>query len=297
MALSLNHILFPTDFSKNAERALTFAAEIAAQTGARLTLFHASQETMDMAPNFAKSKDETIHDANTHFEKLIKSLKKEEQYKNLNISTILQSGQPTTSLLNKISEDKPGLVVMGTKGATGSRNAIFGSVTSNVIQKSEVPVLAVPYGSTIDKFKRIIFTTDYKEGDLVALEQTIDFAKLFNSEIEILHVSEKQNLDSEIRFRGFRELVTSNVDYGNINFHLKYEDDFFPGMADYLVEHETSLMVMVRYKKTFWQKLAERDHSKEMAFYSKVPLLMLVGKEDPEKSLIMEGIKGENNDD
>jgi nucleotide-binding universal stress UspA family protein len=297
MALSLNHILFPTDFSKNAERALSFAAEIAAKTGARLTLFHASQETMDMAPNFAKSKDETIHDANTHFETLIKSLKKEERYEDLNISTILQSGQPTTSLLNKISEDKPGLVVMGTKGATGSRNAIFGSVTSNVIQKSEVPVLAVPYGSSTDKFKQIIFTTDYKEGDLLALEQTIDFARLFTSDIDILHVAEKQNLDSEIRFRGFRELVTSNIDYENINFHLKYEDDFFPGMADYLIEHETSLMVMVRYKKTFWQKLAERDHSKEMAFYSKVPLLMLLGQENSEKSLIMEGIKGKNNND
>jgi hypothetical protein len=34
---------------------------------------------------------------------------------------------------------------------------------------------------------------------------------------------------------------------------------------------------MVRYKKTFWEKLVNRNHSKEMAFYTKVPLLVLIG--------------------
>jgi len=49
-------------------------------------------------------------------------------------------------------------------------------------------------------------------------------------------------------------------------------------MADYLIDNPDTLLVMVRHKKTFWEKLTARDHSKEMAFYSRVPLLVLMGK-------------------
>ena len=295
MAFPLRHILFPTDFSKNAEHALFFAAEIAYRNDAALTLYHASQDTMDFAPSFEHSKDETIHDANEHFDQLVKKLKQRKKYRDIEISTMLQSGQPIKSLLDHIKEEKPDLVVMGTKGATSNRNAVFGSVTTNLIQKSEAPVLAIPHGSSLDKFKNVVFTTDYKEGDIAALEQTIGFAEFFNSNVDVLHVADKKDLENDIKFRGFRDLITNRVSYEKLNFHLIYEHDFFPGIADYLLEKPTSLLVMVRYKKTFWEKLAERDHSKEMAFYSNVPLLMLVGKEQVERNIKTKDAREEQN--
>ncbi|NGP87786.1 universal stress protein [Fodinibius halophilus] len=271
---SFNHILFPTDFSKNANRALPFAAEIAHHAGAKLTLFHSTQESMDMLPSFEGSRDKTIQDTSDLFERLITDLRKKEAYADLDISTILQSGQPTTSLINRIEEEQPDLVVMGTKGVTGDRNAVFGSVASSVIKKSASPVLAIPNGCTLAQMEKIIFSTDYKSGDLGALKQTAGFAKLFNASVDVLHVSDHRNLESEIKHRGFRELVKEQITYPNINFHLTYEYDFFPGAADFLIEHPNSMLVMVRYKKTFWEKLTNRNHSKEMAFYSKVPLLV-----------------------
>ncbi|WP_138430230.1 universal stress protein [Fodinibius saliphilus] len=274
MTSSINHILFPTDFSKNANRALPFAAEIAHRSGAKLTLFHSSQESMDMLPSFEGSRDKTIQDTSDLFQRLIGNLSKKEAYAELDISTILQSGQPTTSLISRIKEEQPDLVVMGTKGVTGDRNNIFGSVTSSVIKNSESPVLAIPNGSTLEQLSKITFSTDYKSGDLGALKQTIAFGKLFNASVDVLHVTDHRDLESEIKFRGFRELVKEQIAYPDISFNLKYEYDFFPGAADFLIEHPNSMLVMVRYKKTFWEKLTNRNHSKEMAFYSKVPLLV-----------------------
>lgn len=279
MALSINHIFFPTDFSKNAERALPFAAKIARKFGAKLTLFHASQDTMDMAPNFEKAQEDAIRKSESQFDNLLTTLKKSGSYDDLNISTILQSGEPVTNLLGQIMEQQADLVVMGTQGATSDRNVLFGSVTTNIIKKSTVPVLAVPNGSTYDDFKNIIFTTDYKEGDITTLNQTVDFAKMFNSNIDIVHIDEHKGFGSEIMFRGFKDIVKEKIDYDNLAFHLKYEYDFFPGMADFIIDEPTSLLVMSRYKKTFWEKLTERNHSKEMAFYSSIPLLVLIGKE------------------
>ena len=44
---NIRHILFPTDFSENADNALPYALEMACQFGAELTLFHAIEEPYD----------------------------------------------------------------------------------------------------------------------------------------------------------------------------------------------------------------------------------------------------------
>ncbi|MCW9705210.1 universal stress protein [Fodinibius salsisoli] len=277
MAFDLKNILFPTDFSKNAQRALPIAAKIASITGSKLTLFHASQSALDFAPDFEKQKKKAIREASQQFDELIADLKKDDQYKYLEVSTVLQSGHPTVGLLAKARECNADLIVMGTKGATGNRSLLFGSVAGSIINRSDIPVLAVPPGGSPDDLKHIVFTTDYHEGDFQALLQTTEFAKLFRATVDVIHVAEQRSLSTEIKFRGFKDLVKDHAEYENINFELNYDYDFYPVMADYLVDNPNSLLVMVRYKKTFWEKLVENNHSKEMAFYTKVPLLVLIG--------------------
>src|SRR5699024_6015284 len=81
-----------------------------------------------------------------------------------------------------------------------------------------------------------------------------------------------------LKYRDFRDLITEKSDYENINFSIVSESNFFPGAANYIAEHESSLIVTVRYKKSFWKNISQRSHSKELAFYSTVPLLIIPGK-------------------
>lgn len=287
MSFSINHIFFPTDFSNNAKRALPFAAEIALKADAKLTLFHASQIKMDLAPNFEKAKEQFDEESSKQFDKLISSLN-DGRYSSLSISSVTKDGQAVPAILNQVTEQEADLIVMGTKGATADRNTIFGSVTSRVIQKSPVPVLTIPGDSRLDNFNNIIFTTDFKKGDPKALEETISFAQLFDATVDLLHVSDQKNIEREIRFRGFRELIQEQVSYDLLDFHHQYDLDLFPAVGEFIDEHPNSVLVMVRYKKKFWDKLAKRNHSKEMAFYSKVPLLVLPAELDTEIGSIFE---------
>lgn len=275
MSYSFDHILFPTDFSPNAHQALPFAAKIAQRTGATLTLLHVRQELLDIKPGVGSHKEKTTLDS--PFEGIIHELRNDERYTDLDLNTIVVKGTPLKNILSQIDEQHPDLIVMGTKGATGKRTTLLGSVTSAVINESEIPVLAVPKNSSIDSLDHLTFTTNYKEGDLSALGQTTHFAQLFNAGVDILHITDRQDLESEIKFRGFRELAQDQIAYKELNFQQVYEYDFFPGVAEYLSEHSKTTLVMVRYQKTFWEKLMNRSHAKEMAFYSKVPLLVLIG--------------------
>jgi len=277
MSFDVNHILFSTDFSKNANQALIYAAEIAHRSGATLSLFHAVEHTMKINPQSEQNTHQLIDKANNKFDQLIADLRKNKRFRNLSLTTILEAGQPVDSLLNQANIHDAGLIVMGTKGATGDRNILFGSITTSLIKQSEIPVLAIPDESRFDQFSHIAFATDYKKGDWKALDNTIRVAKLFDSNIDIVHVERKNNMETDVRFRRFRDMVRSKTDYSKTDFHLVHENDFFPGMTDYLNDHPASLLVMVRYEKTFWDKLLERNHTKEMAFYSKVPILVFNG--------------------
>ncbi|MCW9705862.1 universal stress protein [Fodinibius salsisoli] len=283
MNANLEQVYFPTDFSKHANNVLPYAAEIALQTGSKLVLMHAIQYVVEIAPSFEDLKEQFVQTANEQFDRYINQLLQDTRFKELEISTVLLWGNPVVNVLKQVQMHEQGLIIMGTKGATADRNALLGSTTSGIIKKSTIPVLAVPYGSKFDKFPHITFTTDYKEGDLAALKQIVHFAKLFDSTIDIshidegLHTSDNETLEDEIKFRGFCDLVKSSIDYDDIHFSRKHENDFYTGIADYLSESSTSLLVMIKYKKSFFEALAERNHIREMALYSKVPLLILIG--------------------
>lgn len=60
-----------------------------------------------------------------------------------------------------IEQEAIDLVVMGTQGATGAGDVLFGTNTIHVIKKAASPILAVPSEFTYKTPKRILFPTDY----------------------------------------------------------------------------------------------------------------------------------------
>lgn len=279
MLTNLKTIFFPTDFSKNANQALPFAAELAVRTDATLILLYSSEETYDFAPMVADKKGKIIEKVTRLFEEIAADLKSQKRYKSLKIDSKLLSGHPVVNILEEAKQStKDSLIVMGTKGATASRKLLFGSFTTEIILRSHIPVLAIPEGSTFNDFKEIMFTTDFHEGDLNTLSEIVALGELFTSNIKVVHVAEEKTLATEIKYRGFRELVEEQFPKARISFEMLMEDDFFVGVADYLAQQPTNLLVMTRYSKNFWEKMLSRNHSKEMGFYTTVPLLTLVGE-------------------
>jgi nucleotide-binding universal stress UspA family protein len=53
-------------------------------------------------------------------------------------------GPTAAAIVDYVVEHQPGLVVMGTRGLTGLRSAIAGSVSHQVVEHLAVPVLVVP---------------------------------------------------------------------------------------------------------------------------------------------------------
>ena len=208
-------------------------------------------------------------------EEMMNDLITENRAKGLNLESSIEEGNTIPNIL----EMQADLIVMGSKGKSNLEDKLFGSVASTVILESGIPVLVIPSDCSYSDFKSIIFTTDYRDHDLEALQYTIDFAALFDAKITILHIALKDNLESKIKFKGFKKLVTDKFDYSKMAFNLIIEEDFLSGLSSFLDEdkRKTDLLVATRYKKTFIQSLLKNSRIKQ-AGETEVPLMVLPGE-------------------
>jgi nucleotide-binding universal stress UspA family protein len=131
----LSRILFCTDFSRNAERALNYAISVTTEYNAELTLLHVLEE----APSPAKGK-EAIATATEQLDKLIVSTER----KNLKVKTVVRIGKPYQEIIQLAVEAQIDTVIMGVSGRGALDRAVFGSTTYRVMQLGPCPVLAVP---------------------------------------------------------------------------------------------------------------------------------------------------------
>lgn len=203
----------------------------------------------------------------------------EQQLKHVNgirYETVLKEGQVLAVLLDCIQEQKADLVIMGTKGAGAFSGAIFGSTTSNLMAKTDCPVMAIPFGIKFSAdIKRMTYATDYKASDIHAIDKLVEFARLFHSQINVLHISgdeieaeEEKNLMND-----FMNKVNKKIEYNNISFQILHGNDVEEKLEEYLSEDNTDMLVMSTHKRGLMDKIFGKSTTKEIVLETTIPLL------------------------
>lgn len=274
---AIKNILFPTDFSENSRNALDFALQTALKSGATLHIMHSIEEPYDFAPMIEEVKNSLTQRVKKLFDTMVSEIREDEKYEEITIKTYMQTGRALYTILEEVRSRDIDLIVMGAKGRTGLEKIFWGSTTAEIIQRSSVPVLAVPKESSYNDFKQIVFATDYKDGDFEALQFVTGLAELFDSKINIFHSSSESDLKNEILFRGFKEMVTEKINYTNIEFEVDESESFFDAVTNKMANNDISLLVMVHYDESF--PPFPKHESKEMSYYTEIPLLVLSGTE------------------
>ena len=281
MSSEINQILVPTDYSEYSSNAFSFAMEIAAHWNSVVTLVHVIQKPVDYTFPDRESAGHFMRHAERKLEEMAYHMEERKEFSEVQINTLIKVGNIVTAILDLAESDQYDLIVMGTKGVSGLKKRLFGSVTAQIVSNSPVPVMAVPANSNYTGFEWITFATDYRSGDWRAFKEILQWADRFNSELNVLHVSEKREMESDIKFRGFRDLISERTPEKHVAFDLVIKKKFLTGVADYLNDHPVSLLVLVRYPHSYIESLLTKDHTRQLAYYSKVPILMLPGEKVP----------------
>ncbi len=140
------HIVIPLDGSPRAEEALPVAARLARASGGQLTLlrvvppaFELDMHTMPLAKSAKLALEEEIARANDYLAEIASS----EKLEGINIRTEALSGPAAKTILLFASLQHVDLIVMCSRGVTGLKRWVLGSVAEKVARHSSIPVLVL----------------------------------------------------------------------------------------------------------------------------------------------------------
>jgi nucleotide-binding universal stress UspA family protein len=139
---TVRHILVPVDFSLCSLDALDYAALLAAQFGALLTVLHVMEPVISEREGdvgaliLARGQQEQ---AASRLAELCHELR----HQGITVETVVGGGRTAEAILAEANRRGCDLIVMGTRGRRGLTSLVGGSVAEGVLRQATVPVLTV----------------------------------------------------------------------------------------------------------------------------------------------------------
>jgi len=185
---SLKNVLFTTDFSEQSLKALPFAGGIAHAFGSKLHLLHIEPS----APLSAGLADTHLYEsAGKNAAEQLAGLRRLPSLKGLDPALVLAEGAIKDELLKTIRERHIDMAVAGTRGRTGVRKMLLGSVLEEMCRAATCPMLTVGPEAVFNAeapFKRILYPTNLSEMSKKAVPYIALLAAKYHSQVTVLHV-------------------------------------------------------------------------------------------------------------
>lgn len=276
MPIHFNTLLVPTDFSEPSLKALNYAARVAADFGGKVIIFHAVglhiSSTSEEAEFISAGELEKIE--NEQLAQLRLSISK--KYPKIQFEAASRIGFPIESINEMVVEHKADLVVMGTRGASGMKEILVGSNTSNLIRNTDCPVIAVPEESEYSGIEKIVFATNMQSDDVTCLNKIVKMFGKNNPAITLLHIEDGHQRDPEAALqKWFMGEVLPSVKYSNLFAECISETDIVKTLHDYLSTNKVDLLVTATKKRNFIERIFDRSITQRLVFHTHIPLLAL----------------------
>ena len=189
--VTLNNILFLTDFSEPSETAIPYAIAIAREYEAKVHALHVL--TPVRLSHATPESDAALIDgleerAQVGMQRL------DSQFVGVAHETLIVRGESVWSSVEKILSDREiDLVIVGTHGRTGAIKLLLGSVAEEIFRRASVPVLTI--GPSVrtgahsgGRFHRVLFATDFTPEAGAAAPYAISMAQENQARLLLLHV-------------------------------------------------------------------------------------------------------------
>jgi nucleotide-binding universal stress UspA family protein len=144
MQIQVERILVPIDFSEHAEAVIEWAAHLAEEHGSQIILLHVYHLPVEFqqvegaylpADFWSSVKEDAKRTLAGYAERL--------RVRGLSVSELAREGYPATVIEEEVERQSADMIVIGTRGRTGLKHMLLGSIAERVVQKAPCPVLTV----------------------------------------------------------------------------------------------------------------------------------------------------------
>ena len=286
-------VLIPIDFSNYSLKACQFGFSFANAINSEVVLLHAyfSPIYVPTIPygtdnfNFqiereesVKSMIETVHNELNKLSDTIKKKVESGEFPNIKYTCILREGIPEEEILRYAKEQRPMVIIMGTRGKNQKDIDLIGSVTAEVIDRSRTAVLAIPENTPFKQFseaKRIAFITNFDQRDLIAFEAFFNTWKSFHFSVSLIHLTDSKDTWNEIKLAGIKDYFQKQYSKLELYYNVVKEDNILNNLDNYVKEENIDVICITNYKRNIFARLFNPSIARKMIFHANTPILVI----------------------
>lgn len=154
-----------------------------------------------------------------------------------------------------------------------------------------MPVFAIPEDALFTGIKNIVFGTEYREGEIHALNFLVHFAGMFDAEVTVLHITNYilTKKFEEQMFEKFRTEVVDKIPYPKLKMHLMVSENISEGVTRFCTENKTDLLVMSPQKPFLIEKilLLNMSMTKKTILHTHTPFMAIPDFYEPKNSELL----------
>ena len=285
----MKKILFPTDFSDASKNARRVAIKVAHKTGAELVVLHSlntAQQYVNMSltsvgdptlpgfePDLVLS---ALKEQTSHAEKEMESIVKNGSDLGIKVSCEISSGELIEDINLQCEENNIGLIVLGTHGASGFREAFLGSNAQKIVRLAGAPVLSV--NEIVEDFdiKSIVYASDFLEEDVNKLiPRFIDFAKIFDAKLKLVYINSPAYFeDSKTSLKRIGAIVENyGVSMNDVTIYNDYNIE--DGIIHYARMIDGDMIALATHGFRGLKKLISDNITETVVNHAKRPVLSI----------------------
>lgn len=290
---SKTYILVPIDFSEYSLKTCELAFRMAEKSkNCCVTLFHAYLTSSYVSSlmqgdtfsilNDRKDDEHELKNIESEINILTKTIDekvKNKELPNIEYNKIFSIGVPEEEILKYTKEHPCSLIIMGTRGESQKDVDLIGSVTAEVIERSNVNVLAIPECTQLtdfDSVKHIAFITNFEKYDLIALNTFLKGWYKYEFSLSLLYLTTNfSDKVDKIKFSNLNDYFHSRYPNIKVEYDVVKGDDLLLSLDEYIKNHKIDIITLTSHKRNVFARLFNPSIARKMIFHSDTPLLVI----------------------
>ena len=279
----MKKILLPTDFSKNSLNAIRYAVQLFKDEKCIFYVLNTYTPTiyfvefLPINPDYSGLSDVIKDNLLKDLNEIRDNLNEEFHNPNHTFETIAAFNTLVLEIETLVKERGIDYIVMGTKGATGAKEVLFGSNTVHVLKNAKCPVLAIPSEFEFEAPHEILFPSDFGiDFKDKHVKPIINIASAYNSRVNILNVSTGYELTSQ-QEKNKKKLDKYFKETAHV-FHSFSYQEVSEAINKFQLKTRVNLLAMINNKRSFFENLFFKSTINQIGFHLNIPFLVIPSK-------------------
>lgn len=272
----MKQILVPTDFSDAANNAVEYALQLAADISASVTFLNVYHVPLPAGevPLMLISPHEILEKNREHMNGIVAAAKTKYGSK-ISISGTTREGFAAEEIVQLSRELQADMIVMGTRGSNSALASMLGSIATEVMKKSRIPVLVIPSNARYRPIKEIAYAYDYTKEPGAGTEAFLrNAAGIFKAKVDVVNVITPDSATET-------KVVASATGTDQLLPDTNHEHYFLEGsdiiheLSNFVRENNADWLVVVPHAYGFLHGFFHRSVATQAAMQIEIPILSI----------------------